>query len=114
MSEESFNSSSSSAGSTKSGTSKISLNIDDNQKDPNDYFDDGVRKIDFILVWTRSTKYEEAFKEAKKTKIRNEFFHGLEQAGIERESYFDPVEKMNYEKLHASTDFLFEQAARFN
>ena len=37
---------------------KISLNIDDNQKDPNDYFDDGVRKIDFILVWTRSTKYE--------------------------------------------------------
>ena len=56
----------------------------------------------------------EAFKEAKKTKIRNEFFLGLEQAGIERESYFDPVEKMNYEKLHASTDFLFEQAARMN
>ena len=37
---------------------KISVNIDENQKDPNDYFDDGVRKIDFILVWTRSTKYE--------------------------------------------------------
>ena len=44
---------------------KISLTIDDNQKDPNDYFDDGVRKIDFILVWTRSTKYEGKLKLTK-------------------------------------------------
>jgi len=54
MSEESINWSPSSSGSSTTGISKISVNIDENQKDPNDYFDDGVRKIDFILVWTRN------------------------------------------------------------
>jgi len=56
----------------------------------------------------------DAKKEAKRAKIRNEFFDRLKQAGIERESLFDPVEKMNYEKLHAPTAFLFERAARMN
>ena len=56
----------------------------------------------------------DAKKEAKRAKIRNEFFDRLKQAGIERESFFDPVEKMNYEKLHAPTEFLFERAARMN
>ena len=40
---------------------KITLNIDDNEKDPNDYFDDGVRKIDFILVWTQGKPEFTAF-----------------------------------------------------
>ena len=52
--------------------------------------------------------------DAKKEKIRNDFFNKLQQAGIQRESFFDPVEKMNYEKLHAPTEFLFERAARMN
>ena len=37
-------------------------------------------------------QFSEAFKEAKRSKIRNEFFDELEIAGIQRETYFDPVE----------------------
>ena len=53
------------------------MNIDENQKDPNDYFDDGVRKIDFILVWTRSTKYE--------GKLKSTTFNGILNFHFRRE-----------------------------
>ena len=33
----------------------------DCKNDPNDYFDDGIRKIDFILVWKKGKPFEFAF-----------------------------------------------------
>ena len=40
----------------------------------------------------RPAIFSETYKEEKRAKIRNEFFYELELTGIERETYFDPVE----------------------
>lgn len=86
----------------------INFKVPNNDIDADDYFDDGIRRIDFILVWKK-----EELKEAKRTKFRNDFFDQLERVGIEREQFFDPVESVYYEKLHATNEFLFDRADRF-
>ena len=57
---------------------------------PSSLDQDGGRTDSYTLLF--EMQFSETGKEVKRSIIRDEFFNELEIAGIERESYFDPVE----------------------
>lgn len=69
------------------------------------FFQDGKRKVDFVLIYQTPKVGEES---DDVIKYRREFLSILNQKGIEHEDVKSG--QVHFVKLHATTEFLFEQA----
>ncbi|KAJ8032027.1 Anoctamin-4 [Holothuria leucospilota] len=74
------------------------------------YFTDGVRKIDYIIAYKRETK--EGEDEQKRERRRREYFNNLKEEGLEMEEAAPNSEedKVIFVKLHAPWDVLARYA----
>ena len=72
-------------------------------QNPSLFFDDGVRKIDFVLVWDESNPSEASQSSVIKRKV---FESNLEKEGLELERVSTPGVPLHFIKLHAPDEIL--------
>uniref|UniRef100_A0A1I8F243 Anoct_dimer domain-containing protein n=1 Tax=Macrostomum lignano TaxID=282301 RepID=A0A1I8F243_9PLAT len=55
------------------------------------YFDDGIRRIDYVLVWEEDPNAPETLQIERSMKCRQNFHYHLKQAGVEMEKPMDEI-----------------------